>query len=811
MEETDKIPHKLPIQEIDYFKIAKILLSRWYWVAGSLTVCMIMANVYLWYTPKTYATTGTMKFEEKKSELPDIGGFTTAAANQANASRVQSETIVLQSAPLLLNAVKHLDYRISFYIVGRVVNRTNEIYPRKPLEVQLVRFDSVNFFRDLITFKPIDKGTFSISYNAAGKDIQNSYRYNVPFTIGPTAFSIKYPGDLPKTVAYLFKLNSAEDFVARVRGGLHTTETAKNSNIISLQEVDSNPQFAADVLNAIMKEYLNYDRTQRTLSASQMIHFIDKQLDFLSGEVKGSENSIAQYQKSKKLMSVSAASDLAITKSKEIDAQRSLLKIQLLAINQLKDEIIKGKDNVNLNFNIGGTTELQLGDYITTLNTLLVEKNSLIKTYNSNSQPIQDIDQQILLVKNNALTSINSSIQLIDNKLNFLDQQLVPVNQQIAEMPTDERDMVSLRRDFEINDKVYSFLSEKKLDAQISSAGILPGATIIDQAHANNNPVSPDGQSIHRLAIIFGIAIGLGLIILIRVLNPYIYDKETIESLTTIPIIGVIRKFPEEIDEYSSQILAIRKPKSIFAESVRSVRTNLNFLASEKKSKIICITSEVAGEGKSFVAVNLTSTLSLIDKKVILIAADLRRSKLHKTFHVPNDIGLSNYLAHQCEASDIINHSNQKNLDFIISGPVPPNPSELLYTARMSKLIEQLKLSYDIIMIDTAPIGLVSDAIPLLRMSDINLFVIRSGKSKFYAATIPQRIALEYHLDNTAIVLNAFAEDLLHSRYYTTKFTGENYGSRYYYYSDYSGYASSGYYIDEKEKKWWDIRRLFKR
>jgi len=300
------------------------------------------------------------------------------------------------------------------------------------------------------------------------------------------------------------------------------------------------------------------------------------------------------------------------------------------------------------------------------------------------------------------------------------------------------------------------------------------------------------------------------MIIMIRILNPYIYDKETIESLTTIPIIGVIRKFPDEIDEDNTQILAVSRPKSIFAESVRSVRTNLNFIASEKTSKIICITSEVAGEGKSFIAVNLSSTLSLIDKKIILIAADLRRSRLHKTFHIPNDKGLSNYLANQCTEDDIINHATQSSLDFIVSGPVPPNPSELLHSEKMTELITSLSKKYDIIMIDTAPIGLVSDAIPLIRMSDINIFVIRSGKSKFYAATVPQRIANEYHLDNTVIILNAFAEDLLHSRYYTTKFTGDSYG-KYYYYSDYTGYESSGYYVDTNEKRWWDIRRLFKK
>ncbi|SHN24321.1 GumC family protein [Mucilaginibacter sp. OK098] len=810
MEETDKAQPKLPSQEIDYIKIAKILLSRWYWIVGSVTICLIIANVYLWYTPKIYATGATLKFEEKKSEISDLISV-PGVSDRTSASKIQSETIVLQSTALLLNAIKHLDYRISFYIVGRVLNRTNELYPQKPLDVELVKFDSLDFFHDLITYRPVNSTSFNISYKVAGREVKNTYYYNKPFTLGPTAFSIKYPGFLPKTAMFLFKLNSAEDFVGRVRGGLHTGETARNSNIIALQEVDSNPQFAADALNAIMKEYLNYDRNQRTQSASQMIKFIDKQLDFLSGELKGSDNSIKKYQSQMKIMDVSSASSRALNKVTEIEAQSSLLKIDQLAIDQLKQEIIKAEDNQLPNFSLGGVEYDQLNSAISSLNVLINDKKNALKTFTKNSQTIQDLEQQILQVKNNILNSINATHLLIVNKLNYIQSQLGAVNQQIAELPSAERDMVALKRDFDINDKVYSFLSEKKLDAQINSAGILPGATIIDYAQPNYSPVAPDEHGVQRSAQIFGLAIGFGLIILIRILNPYIYDKETIESLTTIPIIGVIRKFPEEIDEYSSQILAISKPKSIFAESVRSVRTNLSFLASEKKSKVICVTSEVAGEGKSFVAVNLSSTLSLIDKKVILIAADLRRSKLHKTFHVPNDLGLSNYLANQCTIDNIISHSDQENLDFIISGPIPPNPSELLHSKRMSELIANLTSRYDIVMIDTAPIGLVSDAIPLIRVSDINVFVIRSGKSKFYAATVPQRIAQEYHLDNTVIVLNAFAQDLLHSRYYTTKLTGENYGTKYYYYSDYTGYESSGYYVDKGENKWWDLRRWFKK
>lgn len=806
MEETERITRKLPHQEIDYFKIGRILLSRWYWIVGSTLICLIIAYCYLWYSPKTFSTTGTLKIEEKKSEFSDL--VSVINNNDRGPSKIQSEIFVLQSQTVILSAIKDLDYRVSFYISGRA--RTTDVYPQKLLDIQLVKFDSLNFFRVPITYQPIDRKSFQLTYKEGSKDVVKKFAYGQPISIGNTAFSIKYPGEIPKVSTFIFKFNIPEDYIGRVKGGLHVNEIIKNSNIISVQEMDSNPQFAADILNAIMREYLNYDKNQKTQSATQIIHFIDDQLESLSEQVKGSERQLEKFKQGAKIMDIASASELQVSKIKDLETQRSLLQIQLLAYNQLKEQITKEKDNINLNLNLEGNVDPLLGGLIVNLNNLLVERNTLSKTYSNNSSTIRDIGQQILVIKSAAIDNINSTIIRLNKSIEYLDKGIAQVNQKLEALPAAERDLISLKRDFEINDKVYSFLSEKRLDAQISRSAILPGATIIEAAQPIFSPVSPDEHVINRTALIAGLAIGLGMIILIRLLNPYIYDKETVESLTTIPIIGIIRKFPEKIDENNTQILAISRPKSIFAESVRSVRTNLSFIASEKKSKIICITSEVAGEGKSFIAVNLSSTLSLIDKKIILIAADLRRSRLHKTFHVSNDKGLSNYLANQCDLDNIIIESIQPNLDIIVSGPVPPNPSELLHSPRMKTLMSDLKKKYDIIMIDTAPIGLVSDAIPLIRMSDINIFVIRSGKSKFYAATVPQRIANEYHLDNTVIILNAFAEDLLHSRYYTTKFTSEYHGTHYYYYSDYSGYEGSDYYIDKKEYKWWDIRRWIK-
>jgi capsular exopolysaccharide synthesis family protein len=807
MEEKSNIQHKLPHQELDYFKILKILTSRWYWIAGSMALFLTVAHVYLWYTPKTFATSATMKFDEKKSEISDL--VSVINSSDKGPSRIQSELFVLQSRNLLLNAIKDLDYHISFYVEGRI--RTSELYPHKPLNITVVKSDSGSFYNGLISFKPINKNSFSISYNNGGTIKEQRCLYYNPVTVGKTTFVMAATDEINEKSVLLFKFNTPDSFIGRVRGGFSAGETAKNSNIIALRQTDSNPDFAADILNAIMKEYLKYDREHKTESATQMITFIEDQLDTLRGRVKGSEGSIENFKQSSKILDVNSASGIEIGKISDLESQRSLLKIQLMAVNQLKQQVDQEKNNVNINFNFEGNIDPLLGGLVSSLNNLINERQTLSKTYNNSSPQIQGINQQILQVKNNAYQNINATGQRIQKNIDYIDNLLSAANERISRLPVAERNLVSLKRDFEINEKVYSFLSEKKLEAQISRSAILPGASIIEPAQVNESPVSPDENGVKKQALIYGLLLGLGAIILIRILNPYIYDKETIESLTTVPIIGVIRKFPYELDEEGSKILALNKPKSMFAESVRSVRTNLNFLASEKKSKVICVTSEIAGEGKSFVAVNLSSTLSLIDKKVIIIAADLRRSRLHKTFRFTNEVGLSNYLINQKSIDEIITPTEQENLDFISSGPVPPNPSELLHTKKMLELIDELRTRYDIIMIDTAPVGLVSDAIPLIRLSDINVFVIRSGKSKYYSATIPQKIASEYHLDNTVIILNAFKEDILHSRYYSTKFTGESYNSRYYYYSDYSGYKDQGYYVEDEDKKpWWNIGRWFR-
>lgn len=787
-------------QDIDYVKIVKIVVSRWYWIASTIIISLIVAYIYLWYTPETYSTSASLKFEEKKSEISELLNVRSA---YDRTNKMQSEQFVIRSREVLLNAVNDLDYKISFYLKGRV--RTSDIYPQKPLDIAIIEQDSAKFSRELFEYEAQDANSFKLSYQENGQEFTKTFRNGEIITVPGIKFQINNNTfNKANNSIYCFRFNAKSSFLGRIATGLNMSET-KGTNILSLSQTDINPYFATDILNAILRSYVNYDRNQKTISATQTIKFIDTLQRNMSKVVKSSGSELEQFKVTNKVLDISAAGQDVMKKLTDLETEKNTLNLQGIFINQLEKEIVGNKNLNAINYNLQGITDPMLASLLTQYNGLLLKREEALVTYKASSDVIQQIDKQILDIKSAFVSNANSQRQKNSKTTTFLDQQIASIKQTFNSIPKAERDLINLQSNFTINQKVYSYLSEKKLEAQISKAAITPGATIVDFALYNTNAISPVHKKTYTSALIIGLLTGIGLVFLVRMLNPFIYDKETIESLTTIPIIGVIRKYQDAIDEDNRQILSIKNPKSLFAESVRSVRTNLSFLAADKESKVVCITSEISGEGKSFTTVNLASTLSLIDKKVIVIAADLRRSKLHHTFKTNNLKGLSSYLSNQAELSEITFDTEVENLTFIPAGPVPPNPSELLYSDKMKALLELLTKSYDFVIVDSAPVGLVSDAIPLIRMADVNLFVIRSGASRYQAASVPERLSKEFNLSNIAIILNAFDNDILHSRYYTTNYTGSYYAN-YYYYSDYSnaGYGN-GYYSDGPTKRWWEF------
>ena len=797
MENKDTIDsNKTLSQNIDFYKIFKVFLSRWYWILACVIIALILAKVNILYTKPYYQTLGSIKIQEGNPILNGPSQNTSQVASYTD--KIMAEGYVIKSNDVILNAIGNLNYKISYYLKGRI--RTSELYPEIPIKIDIIKQDS-NFIRENYKIERINSQKFRLKIEADQKSPFKQHRYGELINMGGTTFRII--SEIPPKGEYSFRFNSKNDFLSRVSGGINTNEAARFTNVMNISMSDENYTFAADILNEITKEYIKYDVLQKQQSANQIVEFIKTQLEFITFEVDSSSTDLANFKIKNNIVDVSSDANMVVGKLANAEAARQTLLLEMLVFKQLEEQVNNPLNKIELNLNIEGILSPTQQTLIIEFNKLLIVRENKLTDFGATSAPVKEIEDQLANVRQALQKNVNALKTRNQTTLKYTDDQISLLNAEVSQLPDKEKKYVKLSSNFQVNNKVQEYLREKKLEAEMNAAATVPGASIVNKAFPNTNSIAINERNIYIYAIMMGLACGVGLIMLVRFLNPYIYDKETVEALTRTPIIGVIRKFPEYIDKNNRQALSLSKPKSVFAESVRSVRTNLSFMASHKKSKTICITSEVSGEGKSFVTINLAGTLALIDKKVILIAADLRKSKLHKAFGSNNKIGLSSYLAGQERLEDVIIHDDVHNIDFLPSGPVPPNPSELLHTDKMKELLLILAPRYDYVLVDTAPVGLVSDAIPLIRQSDVNLFVIRSGKSQLRAAAIPERLSREYGLSNLAIVLNAFGDDSLHANYYTTDYSRGG-GNSTYYYSDYSGYAGSGYY-DNDPKKWWEF------
>jgi capsular exopolysaccharide synthesis family protein len=776
-------------KKIDINRIIIIGLSRWYWVVSSITICLFAAYINLRYTPNTYQTATTIKLEDKKSALADL----LSSANGSTATDpIQTESYILKSKAIIERTLKRLDYNIAYFKKGAVL--LSETYPFQPYQISILSIDNMNGIYPSYMIEPISDNIFALSFVHANKNIRQLYRYNQVIRYEDLSFKVKKPAVL--SGSYIFRFNNMRNLVGRVRSNLQVVEVSRGSNILLISLADNNFNFATDFLNTLTKEYQSYNQELRTESATKTLEFIDQQLNDLAGKVNASQTALADYQKEKGMINVSDASARAINQLSTYESQKSVLEIQNLAINQLERQVNMGKGQISYNFNVEGASDPLLLSLVSQYNNAITEKTEKELIYKPASTVINSLNQKLLEIQKSIFTNIASTRKRINTTITYLNAQIETINGSIHTLPNVEKNIVSLTRTFNINEKVFTYLMEKKLETQVSRASLLPGSTVVESAVPNEAPIAPVRNKTYMFAFAIGLLIPVLLIILIRIFNPYINSIQTVEELSNTPVLGIIRRYPGKIDPFNRQLLSTVKLRTVFAESVRAVRTSLSFMAKDMGAQVIGVTSEIAGEGKSFVSINLAITLSYLDKRVIVIGTDLRRSKLHLTFDISNKTGLSTYLDGKSTLTEVIHKSKLNYLDFIPSGPVPTNPSEMLHSKTMHELIVLLKDKYDFIFLDNAPVGLVSDAMPLLKQCDINLFVIRGGVSKLSSVALADSLRSELRLDNLVMVVNGFKEDAIYDNYYVSnkrKYDG--------YYGTYN--LSSGYYTDEEIQQPW--------
>ncbi|WP_432713099.1 GumC family protein [Pedobacter sp.] len=738
-------------------KMLKIVIDKWPYILGSLLLFLAGGYLFLYFTMPTYSANASIKIEDKKSELSELISIRNI---YDRTSKSESEKFILYSRNVLTQAIKALDYQISFYNDDRF--NLNNLYPEKPLSIQVSSIPNGKIHNTLFKYERLNDQQFRLHY--AFQSFKKSSVHSYGEQISLNGFSFKITAAPRAELTYHFRFNVVNDFLMSMNESLKIDDN-QNTNILHLTYTDTNPYFARDILNSILSSYLKFDRSQRSVSVKQTALYIDTLLKNMSVVLKKSAQDIQQFKTENQLLDVSSNAELLITRLSSLETEKHNLSIQKLFTTDLQRSLQKNHNVNTPNFSLQGVEDSQLLTLLQKLNLLMDKRNEFSKTYQPGSLFIVDLDEQLSAIKlaiNNNIKSQNLKNQEL---ITYLDQQIQGIKSSMQSAPAIEKDYISLQSDFNINQKVYNYLSEKKLEAHISTAAVTSGAQVIDEAMLSAQPSYPIEVNVYKDFALAGFVIGTLMVFLVRKLNPYLYEIETITELSTIPIVGTIGKHIGKLEEH--KILSIDYPRSLFSESIRAMRANLDFMIAGNNGQVICITSEISGEGKSFTSLNLAGTLGLINKKVVVVATDLRRSQLHKTFGVSNFTGLSSYLSAQEAVGELCKVTRFANLDFIPAGPVPPNPSELIQSERMKDLISYLKERYDFIILDSAPVGLVSDSIPLMRLADLNLFVLRYGVSSRHAATLPEKLAKEFNLNNVAIVLNCFNKGPVHSNYYS--------------------------------------------
>jgi tyrosine-protein kinase Etk/Wzc len=752
---------------ISYRKIGMIVLSRWYWLTGSLLLGLIGGTIYINYRQPLYSASASVKVEEKRSELSELINVRNI---YDRTNKVESERFILKSRNVLQKALASIHYDIVYFKKERF--RTIDVYPERPLLIRIVKDKEVQNSNSDFEFEHINKERYQLTFLNGAQKQSKYFEYGKTVCAGNFEFKIERPASTLKEKTYIFRINAAEKSLRKLINELSIDET-ENTNIINLKITAPNPYFARDILNAILHQYLKFDKLQRAASVVQTEIFIGSLLDTMSEAVKVSGQAIQEFKRNNGLLTISSALNTTSNLLTALETQKHALDIQTIMVAEFEKRLHKPGGPDNLNYGPQDISDPQLNTLISKCNDLIIKKQQLLNFYTPGSPEVKRTSEEINTFTQAIGNNISSKLKNNTKTHALLNIQIDSIRKNLFGLPKTERELINLQSRFDVDQKIYNYLSEKQLEAQISRAAVTSGAVIIDKAVLPAEAISPLPLKVYTSSVLLSLVLGIGLIFFFRILDSYIYTRQGIEEYTDIPIIGIIRKYSSE--ESGEKIPMLNDLRSIFAESVRSVRSNLSFLASGKKSKIICITSEISGEGKSFVSLNIAASLTLIKKSVLLIATDMRKSKLHYAFHVSNNIGLSQYLSDQNDLESVIKQTALPHLDFIPSGPIPPNPAELLHSIKMEQLLKKMETKYDFIILDSAPVGLVTDGKPLIKMAHINLFILRCGVSRHYFALSPKTMEKEFNVSNFAIILNDYKEDGYRNSFYKEKQTTGSY------------------------------------
>lgn len=777
------MPIKLLNKEFNALILNNVLRKHWYKPVILVVFGIITAFIYLRYSKQTYESSSIIQLveEDKVKDVLGDKGIVQASTD------ISKEVEFLRSDVLFDAVLDKLNMNVSLFSEGKLL--TKDLYGSAPFSIILHSLRDSSFCGKRIDLS-IDNDALLLTYKCNGKIFKTKGNINEMiktnhFELSIEANSEKEVFEIIKNNNLYFKFNNQKILRDEMKSGLNIEQLDPNAKTIKISFSNNNPIICYNIVENLINTYINFDKINKQTKTNQTIFFINQQLDSLSRILKSSQDSLSNFQQNEK-----------ISNPERVETQLSNdindLTLSLLEINREISILVMINNKISIDPNrlevyrlipeMAGkkSFEASLIRQVEELNQLLESQEDLLREVTKDNKQNKVLNERI----KNKILAIKQSVNIIDDRLKkekeIIQTRINELESTYFNLPDKKMEFDRLKYMQELNNRYFTLFTEKKIEYELSNAGYSSSNRILNAPTIPIEAIYPNNRLTYFLLGFLGLLLGLGTIIFKYLTYNEITSVQDLQALlpNETNILGSVPVHRKKMNH--SQIVVSETSKSRLAESIRNIRSNMSFV--NKDAKVIAVSSSVSGEGKTFVILNLAGLIAASGKKTLIIDLDLRKPKVHHGFNVENTNGMSNYISGLSTFDDVIKHSTFANLDFITSGLIPPNPSELIQSNAFKTILSHLKERYDMILIDNPPVGIVSDGIHVLAQADIPIYIFKANFSKRIFAERVEELFKVQKIQKLNVILNGV----------------ENNNSIYGYGYNYS-YTDSGYYTEDEQ------------
>ncbi len=694
-----------------------------YWYLFAIGIFVALGASYLknrsWLP--SYQTAATMILENSNTGSRNAS-FMQGFGVQAGYRNLNNQVIMLQSYDLLTRVVDSLPFmKVDYISQGRF--KIRNVYKNTPIYIQPEAI-SPEAYKLLFKVELLPEGKYNITVDSedkrysdfkitgvSGEPIKNSL-----FTI--TLNDLR-PQPTPSEIYFRFR--TTESLVNEFYYRLQFAYVTEGSSILRVTLNSQTPERDIDFIDKLCDVFISDNLNLKNEAAIKTINFIDEQLTILSQSLGVSEGRMTQFRQENKIVDVSSYVSGILSRVTQYDNKKRELEMREVYLNYLVEYL---QNNLEVGSVVApsslGLNEPMLMSLVNQINQKYIERSEL----STKNFYYDRISQEIETIKE-AIFEVTSSMRLTLNiEKNEVDRRLKEIDEEIKILPGKELEMISIERNYRVDDNYYTFFLQKKAEAEIQKTSNSSDNSVLDRARIMAVTNSGAKSKTMTTYLFIGLLIPAAFVLLIKLLNSKINSEKEIEKYSSFPLIGSIRRTKSK-----DPMLAIKKPRSSFAEMFRVIRTRIEFIVQRKDNIMITVTSAESGDGKTYFSANLAAVYAMTERKTLLVDLDIRKPNVYELFNISNEPGITNYLIGDKKLADVIKKTENKSYDILTVGAVPPNPGEIVRSDNLKQLFEELKNIYDYVIVDTSPIGLVADAYSIALMSDVNLFVTRMGKT----------------------------------------------------------------------------------